>query len=312
MRWFERAGHEVWVYDNLSRGHRQLARPDRLVVGDLSDQQRLSQTLTEHRIEVVVHFAAFALVGESVADPSLYYRNNTLGSLSLLEAMRQAGVARIVVSSTTAVFGNAEKIPISEDDPRQPCNPYGRSKLMVEQFLADYAQAYGIAATALRYFNAAGATPDGDRGEWHDPETHLIPLVLSVALGRRAQMTIFGDDYPTADGTCIRDYVHVDDLAAAHLAALDRQQLGQFRAYNLGIGRGYSNLEVVEACRRVTGAAIPVTIGPRRAGDPPELVANASRARQELQWQPAYTDLDAIVATAWAWHTKNPESLPKG
>lgn len=312
VRWLERAGHEVWVYDNLSRGHRQFAKPDRLIVGDLSDQERLRQTLVQQQIDVVIHFAAFALVSESMSDPALYYRNNTLGSFSLLEAMRQAGVTRIVISSTTAVFGNAERVPIVEDEPKQPCNPYGQSKLMVEQLLAEYARAYGMAATAFRFFNAAGATPHLDCGEWHDPETHLIPIVLSVAQGHRSQMTIFGNDYPTPDGTCVRDYVHVDDLAAAHLAALERLRPGVFQSYNLGIGRGYSNLEVVEACRRVTGKEIPITFGPRRAGDPPTLIADSTRARRELQWQPAYTDLDAIVATAWAWHQKHPESLMLG
>lgn len=304
VRWLERAGHEVWIYDDLSRGHREFARPDRLVVGALANQELLTRTLVERRIEAVVHFAAFALVGESVADPGLYYRNNALGSLCLFDSMRAADVKRVVVSSTTAVFGAPERMPIAEDELRMACNPYGRSKVMMEEFLEDYCAAYGFAATALRYFNASGAAPDASVGEWHDPETRLIPLVLGVALGVREKIVIFGDDYPTRDGSCVRDYVHVDDLAAAHLAALDRLEPGKFRAYNLGNGRGYSNFEVVDSCRRISGRPIRVEIGPRRAGDPPTLIADSTRARAELGWTPQYQEIDSIVSTAWRWHVK--------
>jgi UDP-glucose 4-epimerase len=305
-RLLNRAGHEVWVYDNLSRGHRAAALPGKLIEGELSDQQRLVDTLGERKIDAVMHFAAFALVGESVADPAMYYRNNVLASLSLLEAMRMAGVWRIVFSSTTATYGAPERVPIPEDTPQHPINPYGFTKLAIEHALADYAAAYGLGYAALRYFNAAGASPDGHLGEDHDPESHLIPIVLQVALGQRDQITIFGEDYPTPDGTCIRDYVHVDDLGSAHLAALDRLEKGKGLALNLGTGRGYSVREVIESCRRATGHPIPEKIGERRPGDPPALVADARKAREVLNWQPRYADIDSIVATAWRWHSSHP------
>ena len=253
-----------------------------------------------------MHFAAFAAVGESVADPAKYYQNNVVASLTLLEAMRAAGVKRIVFSSTTATYGVPEHVPITEEEPQQPINPYGFAKLVIEQALADYAQAYGFGYAALRYFNAAGASPDGDLGEDHDPETHLIPLVLQVALGQRPHITIFGDDYPTPDGTCIRDYIHVDDLGAAHVLALEQLQAGQGLQLNLGTGRGHSVREVIDACRRVTGHAIPAPIGPRRPGDPPELVADSPQAQRVLDWQPQYTDIESIVRTAWKWHSSHP------
>jgi UDP-glucose 4-epimerase len=299
-RLLDRAGHEVWVYDNLSRGHRAAALPGRLVEGDLADEQRIADLLAEKRIEAVMHFAALALVGESVAEPALYYRNNVLGSVALLEAMRRAGVRRIVFSSTTATYGAPERVPISEDEPQLPINPYGFTKLAVERALADYAQAYRFGYAALRYFNAAGASPDGDLGEDHDPESHLIPIVLQVALGQRDAISVFGEDYPTADGTCVRDYVHVDDLADAHLKALALLEPGTQLQLNLGTGRGHSVREVIEACRRVTGHSIPCRSGPRRAGDPPELVADSRRARSVLGWTPRY------VETAWRWHQSHP------
>ncbi len=305
-RWLLRAGHEIWVYDNLSRGHREAVVPDRLIEGELADTAKLAGAMVDKQIDAVMHFAAFALVGESVADPALYYRNNVLGSLSLLDAMRASDVRRIVFSSTTATYGEPEKMPIREDFPQKPINPYGFSKLVVEHALADYAAAYGLGYAALRYFNAAGASPDGDLGEDHEPESHLIPIVLQVALGQREKITIFGEDYPTPDGTCIRDYVHVDDLAAAHLAALDRLQDGVGMKLNLGTGRGTSVREVIEACRRVTGHAIPVAIGERRPGDPPELVADASLARETLGWTPKYGEIGPIVETAWRWHRDHP------
>ena len=305
-RWLARAGHEVWVYDNLSLGHRPAVAPGRLIVGELADEPLLKQVLKKHVIEAVMHFAAFALVGESVLDPAKYYRNNVASSLCLLDAMRAAGVLKIVFSSTTATYGAPTRIPIAEDEPQLPINPYGFGKLVVERALADYAGAYGLAYAALRYFNAAGASPDGDLGEDHTPESHLIPIVLQVALGQRERITIFGDDYPTPDGTCIRDYVHVDDLAQAHLLALEKLQPGKGIHLNLGTGRGYSVRQVIDACRKVTGHPIPETIGPRRAGDPPELVADATRARQQLGWVPRYPELESIVATAWQWHKTHP------
>lgn len=306
-RWLDRAGHDVWVYDNLSQGHRGAALKGKLIVGELADFELLRQTLVERRIEAVMHFAAFALVGESVSDPAKYYRNNVVASLTLLDAMRAADVKRIVFSSTTATYGEAKKIPITEDEPQLPINPYGFAKLVIERALADYAHAYGFGYAALRYFNASGASPDGDLGEDHTPESHLIPLVLQVALGQREKITIFGDDYPTPDGTCIRDYIHVDDLADAHVRALARLQAGQGIKVNLGTGRGYSVREVIDACRRITGRPIEAVVGARRPGDPPELVADSSRARRELDWRPKYEDLNDIVATAWKWHSSHPQ-----
>jgi UDP-glucose-4-epimerase GalE len=301
-----RAGHEVWVYDNLTRGHRAAAPSGRLIVGELMDRPLLERTLKEKKIEAVMHFAALAYVGESVTEPGKYYGNNVGGSLALFEAMRAGGVTKIVFSSTTATYGEPERMPISEEEPQEPINPYGYSKLMVERVLDDYAAAYGFAFAALRYFNAAGASPEGDIGEDHDPESHLIPIVLQVALGQREKITIFGDDYPTPDGTCVRDYVHVDDLGAAHLQALDHLRPGQGLKLNLGTGRGHSVREVIDMCRRITGHAIPDTIGPRRPGDPPELVADATKARQVLGWQPRFADLKSIVETAWRWHSTHP------
>jgi UDP-glucose 4-epimerase len=306
-RFLDRAGHEVWIYDNLSQGHRGAVLPGRLIEGDLADGNELRSVLRARRIEAVMHFAANALVGESVENPAKYYRNNVVGALNLLDAMRDADVRRIVFSSTTAVYGAPERVPIVEDEPKQPINPYGFTKLVIERALEDYARAYGIGWAALRYFNAAGASPDGDLGEHHDPESHLIPIVLQVALGQREAITIFGEDYPTPDGTCIRDYVHVDDLADAHLRALDRLQPGEGLKLNLGTGRGHSVREIIESCRRVTGQPIPERSGERRAGDPPELVADSSRAQSLLGWRPRYTELDDIVATAWKWHKSHPD-----
>jgi UDP-glucose 4-epimerase len=306
------AKHEVWVYDNLSYGHRAAVVGAPLIEGDLHERDKLEAVLRANHIEAVMHFAAFALVGESVVDPAIYYGNNVLGTYHLLEAMRAVGVKNIVFSSTTATYGQPLVVPIAETTPQAPINPYGFSKLVVEHMLDDYARAYDLSFVALRYFNAAGASPAGDIGEDHTPETHLIPIVLQVALGQRAQITIFGDDYPTPDGTCIRDYIHVDDLADAHVRSLAHLQLGQGLKLNLGTGRGYSNREVVEACRRVTGHPIPAEMGPRRPGDPAELVADASLARRAFGWQPHYTTIDAIVATAWRWHQSHPHGYGKG
>ena len=311
VRELMKTGHDVWIYDNLSRGHAAAAPPGRLIQGELADQARLTAALADRQIEAVMHFAALALVGESVEQPHLYYGNNVVGSFHLLEAMRAAGVLKLVFSSTTATYGTPEKMPIAETTPQQPINPYGFSKLVVERMLDDYAHAYGLAFAALRYFNAAGAAPEGDLGEDHDPESHLIPIVLQVALGQRDKITIFGDDFPTPDGSCIRDYVHIVDLAAAHLAALGRLQPGKGIKLNLGTGRGYSVKEVIDACRQITGHPIPAVVGPRRAGDPPELVADARLARQTLGWSPRYTTIESIVETAWRWHRTHPKGFAK-
>jgi UDP-glucose-4-epimerase GalE len=307
VRFFLSRGHEVWVYDNLSYGHRAAVPKERLLVGDLAEQSRLDQALVEHRIEAVVHFAAYAYVGESVEQPAKYYQNNLVNTLHLLDAMRRLRIDRIVFSSTCATYGVPEKVPITEDEKQKPINPYGNTKLAVEHALADYAAAYNWGFAALRYFNAAGASPAGDIGEDHDPETHLIPLVLQAVMGQRPAITVFGDDYPTPDGTCIRDYIHVDDLAEAHLLALENLTPGRRMHYNLGTGQGYSVREVIRLAEEVTGKPVPVKQGPRRAGDPPILVASADKVRRELGWTPRYPDLRAILETAWNWHRRHPK-----
>ena len=311
LRHLLKAGHEVVVYDNLYQGHAAAVPPGLLVQGDLNDRAKLAAVMQERRIEAVMHFAALALVGESVEKPELYYRNNVLGSFQLLDAMRETGVRKIVFSSTTATYGTPEKMPIAETTPQQPINPYGFSKLVVERMLDDFAAAHGFGFAAPRYFNAAGAAPDGSIGEDHTPESHLIPIVLQVALGQRQAISIFGDDYPTPDGTCVRDYVHVEDLATAHLAALERLQPGRGIKVNLGTGRGYSVREVIEACRKITGHPIPAVKAPRRPGDPPELIADARLAREVLGWTPRYTTIESIVETAWRWHQAHPRGYAK-
>jgi UDP-glucose 4-epimerase len=299
-------GHEIWVYDNLVFGHRAAVAPGRLIEGDLLDRAKLEAVLRAKTIDAVMHFAAFAYVGESVADPAKYYHNNVVGTLSMMEAMRGAGVSRIVFSSTCATYGEPEEVPIRESQPQRPINPYGFTKLVIERTLADYARAYDWGYAALRYFNAAGASVDGDLGEDHDPETHLIPLVLQVALGQREHVLVFGDKHPTADGTCIRDYIHVDDLATAHLAALLRLEPGVEIKLNLGTGQGSSVHEVIAVCREVTGLPIPTRMAGPRAGDPPALIADAGRARCELEWEPKFTAINPIIETAWRWHQSHP------
>ncbi|MCA9130549.1 MAG: UDP-glucose 4-epimerase GalE [Planctomycetales bacterium] len=306
VRLLVRAGHNVTVYDNLSRGHRACVPEGRLVEGELSDRAKLTAVLVEKKIDAVMHFAAFALVGESVAHPAMYYQNNVTATLELLEAMRASGVWRIVFSSTTATYGQPEKIPITETTLQLPINPYGFTKLAIEHALTDYARAYGFGAAALRYFNAAGASPDGDIGEDHDPESHLIPIVLQTALGQRERIGIFGDDYETPDGTCIRDYIHVDDLADAHERAMNLLEPGTNIQVNLGTGKGHSVLEVIEACRQVSGHPIPTTVEARRPGDPAQLVADSSLAQRLLGWTPKYESIDAIVKSAWKWHKSHP------
>ncbi len=299
-------GHDVWVYDNLAAGHRAAVPAERLLVGDLAEPARLDHALVSHRIEAVVHFAALALVGESVAHPARYYHNNVIGSLNLLETMRRSGVGKFVFSSTCATYGIPRCVPIDEDEPQKPINPYGNTKLAVERALLDHAGAYGWGVALLRYFNAAGAHPDGTIGEDHDPESHLIPLVIQAALGLRPNIQVFGTDYDTPDGTCIRDYIHVDDLAMAHLLALERLEGGKPIVCNLGTGRGNSVREVIRAVEEVSGRRVPVAEGPRREGDPPRLVATNARARERLGWQPRYLDIKEIVATAWNWHSRHP------
>jgi len=299
------AGHTPVVYDNLSRGHREFARWGPLEVGDLGDAAQLEGVFARHRIDAVMHFAALAYVGESVEQPALYYRNNVGGTLELLEAMRRAGVNLLVFSSTCATYGVPERMPITEDLPQQPINPYGATKLMIERVLRDYEPAYGLRSVALRYFNAAGCDPDGEVGEDHKPETHLIPRVLMAADGTLPHIDVFGTDYPTPDGTCLRDYIHVADLADGHVRALDYlQRGGASTAINLGTGRSFSVREVIAAAERVTGRRIPVEEGPRRAGDPPVLVADATRARAVLGFAPRFTEIEPIVETAWRWHKR--------
>lgn len=293
-------GHEVVVYDNLSKGHKDaVVKGARFVKGDLLDADTLLKTLEGNRIEAVIHMAAFSLVGESVEKPSKYYENNVVAGFVLLDAMRDCGVRRIVFSSTAATYGEPESQPIFESAPTNPTNPYGETKLTFEKAMRWYEQAYGIKYASLRYFNAAGASENC--GEDHDPETHLIPIALQVAAGKRTHVEIYGDDYPTADGTCVRDYIHVIDLARAHILALD--VLGERSAiYNLGCGGdGYSVREVIDTAKRVTGKDIPVRMGPRRAGDPAVLIASSDKIKSELGWQPQFQDLGVIIESAWKW-----------
>jgi UDP-glucose 4-epimerase len=307
------AGHEVLVVDNLFRGHRAAVHPkagfEKL---DLLDTAGLTSAMTRQGTQCVMHFAALAYVGESVSTPLWYYENNTQGTVSLLKAIDAAGVKRMVFSSTCATYGQPEKMPITEETPQSPINPYGCSKLFVERVLADYAHAkpdFGYAA--LRYFNVAGSSADTTIGEDHTPESHIIPVLLNAVLGKTAKVTIFGEDYPTPDGTCIRDYVHVEDLVDAHILVMGKLQAGDKRFYNLGIGRGMSVKEIVDSVQRVTGQKVTVEVGPRRPGDPPTLYADASKIGRELGWKPRYTQIDGIVETAWRWFKANPAGYAK-
>jgi UDP-arabinose 4-epimerase len=301
-----RAGYTPVAYDNLVYGHEWAVKWGPLEKGDVLDAPRLREVIAAYRPTAVVHFAAFAYVGESAEDPAKYYRNNVVGTLSLLDAVRTNGIDMIVFSSTCATYGIPGCVPISEDAPQNPINPYGASKLMIERILADYGDAYGLRSVSLRYFNAAGADPAGELGEDHDPETHLVPLVLDAAAGRRPQITIFGDDYETADGTCIRDYVHVSDLADAHVLAMQGLEGGNLRrAYNLGTGQGTSVAQVIDSARRVTGCRIPIVKGLRRPGDPAALLADPRRACNDLGWSPRHQAIDEIISTAWRWYLSN-------
>jgi UDP-glucose-4-epimerase GalE len=300
-----RAGFVPVTLDNLVYGHRWAVRWGPFVEGDLADQALLRRVITEHRIAAVIHFAAFAYVGESMTAPGKYFENNIANTLGLLETMRSLDVRTIVFSSTCATYGVPQHLPIDESHPQHPVNPYGESKLFVERALHWYGVAHGIRSAALRYFNAAGADPEAEVGEEHDPETHLIPLVIAAAMGQRPAVEIFGTDYATPDGTAVRDYIHVTDLAEAHVLALQKLLAnGGDMRLNLGTGRGHSVHEVIEAVERQAGQPIPTRYGPRRPGDPPELVADPALARQVLDWRPRHSSLEDIVATAWAWHRK--------
>jgi UDP-glucose 4-epimerase len=298
-------GYDTIVLDNLVYGHREAAKWGRFVNADLADVTALDKIFAENEIEAVVHLAAYAYVGESVTDPGKYYINNVSNTLNLLEAMRRHGCGKMVFSSTCATYGTPEKTPITEDMPQNPINPYGASKLMVERIFKDYAAAYDFQYAVFRYFNVAGADPDGEIGEDHDPETHLIPLLLDAASGKRPDIEVFGTDYPTPDGSCVRDYIHVYDIAAAHVLALEYlNNGGASDFFNLGNELGSSVLEVIDAVKRVTGKDFTVTIAPRRAGDPPFLVGSSAKAERVLGWQPQYPGIDVIVEHAWKWYQR--------
>lgn len=301
----QQAGYQVLILDNLVYGHQDIAETlgAELIVGDTNDRPLLDQLFRDRQISAVMHFAAYAYVGESVTQPDKYYRNNVVGTLTLLEAMVAANIKAFVFSSTCATYGIPQQIPMTEDHPQAPINPYGATKLMVERILQDFDVAYGLKSVIFRYFNAAGANPNGAIGEDHNPETHLIPLVLQTALGKREAITVYGTDYPTADGTCIRDYIHVNDLADAHVLGLQYLLQGnQSEIFNLGNGNGFSVKEVIDTAQEITGKSINVIFGDRRAGDPPALVGSSEKARNILNWQPQYADIKLILQHAWQWH----------
>lgn len=299
-----KAGYTPIAYDNLVYGHECAVKWGPLEIGDIADRNRLDAVIKQYQPEAVMHFAAYAYVGESVRAPGKYYRNNVAGTLTLLEVMHDHQIDKLIFSSTCATYGIPEQVRITEDHPQQPINPYGMSKLMIEQILRDFDYAHGLRSISLRYFNAAGADPEGEIGESHDPETHLIPLILDAAAGIRPVISVFGDDYDTPDGTCIRDYIHVSDLADAHVLALrDLEKGAGTTAYNLGNGMGFSVREVIKAVEVVTKRSVPFEIGPQRAGDPPRLVGDASRAKDELWWRPQFTTLQEIIDTAFKWHS---------
>lgn len=302
-------GYSTLVLDNLIYGHLDFVKWGSFVQADLADKAALDNIFGKHPIDAVLHFAAYAYVGESVHSPAKYYQNNVVNTLNLLETMRKHGCNKLVFSSSCATYGVPERMPITEDMPQQPVNPYGRTKYMIEQILRDYGVAYGLRFVSLRYFNAAGADPDGEIGEWHEPETHLIPLVLKAASGERQSIKVFGVDYPTPDGSCIRDYIHVSDLAQAHVLALEYlNNGGESGCFNLGNSRGSSVLEVIEAAKCITGRDFPVEQWLRRSGDPPELVGSGEKARTVLGWKPQYENITTIIRHAWQWEC---EGLPK-
>ncbi len=300
-------GYLPVVLDNLSRGHEKAVKWGPFIEGSISDRNILKRVFSAHRIDAVMHYAAYCYVGESVTDPSMYYQNNLGDTICLLSAMVEAEVKKIVFSSSCAVYGEPKEIPITENHPQNPINPYGRTKYMVEQVLDDFKYAYGVESVSLRYFNAAGADPEGELGEDHNPETHLIPLTIQAAAGKREEIRIYGNDYPTRDGTCIRDYIHVEDLAESHLLALKRLLSGKGGGiYNLGNGVGYSVREVIDITKRITGKYIKDRVADRRDGDPAVLVGSSDKAKIELGWKPRIPDLESIVKTAWHWHQKHP------
>jgi UDP-glucose 4-epimerase len=304
------AGHNPVIYDNLSRGHRQVADILKVpaIFSDLNDRPTLTQALRDHKIECLMHFAAFAYVGESVEKPLLYYQNNVGTTISVLQSMNEANVHNFVFSSSCAIFGDPERVPLTEDQRKNPVSPYGRSKLMVEQILADEIVANkNFRFAALRYFNASGCAIDGSLGEDHHPETHLIPVTIQVALGQRPSIKLFGTDYPTPDGTNIRDYIHIEDLADAHILAMAKLQPGQSMYLNLGTGRGFSNREIIKTVEKVSGKKIPIEEAPRRPGDAIALYADPTRAKQVLGWEAKYKDPEQIIRSAWNWHSKHPK-----
>lgn len=312
LRYLLSQGHEAVVYDNLVQGHKESVPEGLLVVGDLAETEKLQKVMEDNSVEAVMHFAAATCVGESVEDPEYHYRNNIGGTLSLLNAMRGAEVKKMLFSSTCATYGMTPKCPMTEDTPQDPFSPYARTKLTVEWMIRDFADAYGLGFTLLRYFNAAGATPGGQHGEDHDPETHLIPIVYEVALGQRDKLLVFGTDYPTEDGTCIRDYVHVDDLAQAHMLAIEATTTETREVYNIGTGTGNSVFEVLRACEDVIGKKIAYEVIDRRPGDPPALVAGPDKLINALGWDPQYTDIRKLAETAWEWHKAHPNGYEGG
>lgn len=306
-------GDHVVIIDNLSDGHRQaVPKKAKFIKGDLANQKLAEKILKREKIEAVMHFAGSIQVNESVKNPLKYYKNNFYNTIHLLEAMKFADVKYIIFSSSAGVYGQPEKMPISEDDPKDPINTYGRTKLMIEYALKSYDEAFGIKFIALRFFNAAGASSDGEIGEDHHPESHIIPLIIQAALGQREEFKIFGNDYKTLDGTCVRDYIHVEDIASAHLQGLRHlRQKNQSNIFNIGIGKGFSNQQLIDAVKKISGVDFKVSYGPRREGDPDELVADSSRARSILNWQPKYDSIESIIETAWQWHKNHPKGFNK-
>ena len=306
-KYLSKKGYMPVVLDNLVLGHRRAVKYGPFFEGSMNDSSLLEKIFSEYPISAVMHFAAFCYVGESVEEPARYYQNNVANTLTLLEVMVEKKIGNFIFSSSCASYGEPVEIPMTEDHPQKPISPYGRTKLMVEQILDDFKEAYRLESVCLRYFNAAGADPGGELGEDHNPETHLIPLILKTALGQRPRVDIFGDDYPTPDGTCIRDYIHIEDLAQAHLLALERLLAGlPGGQYNLGNAEGYSVKQVIEIARRVTGKEIPTRVVERRSGDPAVLISSSQKAIKDLGWRPQFPDLETIVETAWTWHKNNP------
>lgn len=307
VKMLNKMGKNVVVYDNLVKGHRDAVKCPNFVEGDIFDSEKLEWTIKNYNIDSVVHFAAYSLVGESMEKPQMYYYNNVQGTLNLLDVMLKNNVKKLVFSSTAAVYGEPERVPITEDISKNPTNVYGKTKLIMENAMEDYSRSYGLKYIALRYFNACGADVEGDIGEDHSPETHLIPLVLQTCLGKRESIKIFGDDYNTKDGTCVRDYIHVNDLAEAHILALEALYEGKdSNVYNLGNGNGFTVKEIIEAAEEVTGINIKKEIAPRRAGDPAVLIASSDKIKRELNWNPKFTDIKKIIETAWRWHKNHP------